>query len=249
MEGLEFERSLRLQEPRLQFPHGDYIPLLHSFASDLKISAPDSDRFKFVIPAGFSSNPATLTPEAELIFAQLNAEVEASKAQGKWVSASVFRNLEGSWKYKKSFRIKNKNNRGKMDSSSSRRNSIPASSEGIMSFSPVLNQIQNIKIYSYSSESEKGFYSYDAEKDELCISVLSMCEDSDSADLKKMDFILSEFSGTSEGWTAGGAWNEFNLSSLFTFDGIYLDSFETVVSKCRSGYSEEILSHTRCERK
>ncbi|KAJ5793783.1 FAD-dependent pyridine nucleotide-disulfide oxidoreductase [Penicillium paradoxum] len=110
-------RSLRLADPHLargQFPMGDYVGLMESFAKDLDISRSALNEGESqsgpVIPARYlyrkpgDDDQTLLAPEIEAgrtLYALRDALVPAHDAAQSAAASAVFRALHGSWKYSK----------------------------------------------------------------------------------------------------------------------------------------------------
>lgn len=111
-------RNLRLADPDLsrgQFPMGDYVGLMESFAKDLNISRstlkPGDNRFGPAVPArylyGDAFTPANgdgdqLAPDSEVevtLDALRDALVPGHGAAQKAAASAVFRALHGSWEH------------------------------------------------------------------------------------------------------------------------------------------------------
>ncbi|KDQ08536.1 hypothetical protein BOTBODRAFT_59266 [Botryobasidium botryosum FD-172 SS1] len=103
LEGIELEKQLRDHVPRTQFPHSDYVGLMHDLSSELNIDAPaippvDSE-IDFITPAQFASADDAGDPSGrrEDVLSDVKEGIAASR-QGKWVAAAVFRSIQGPWK-------------------------------------------------------------------------------------------------------------------------------------------------------
>ncbi|KAK4861937.1 hypothetical protein LT330_003075 [Penicillium expansum] len=102
-------RSLRLAHPDLargQFPMGDYVGLMESFAKDLDISRsaldPDDSRSGPAIPArylyGDAPTPGTESEAERTLGALRNALVPGHEVAQKAAASAIFRALHGTWK-------------------------------------------------------------------------------------------------------------------------------------------------------
>ncbi|KAK1825630.1 hypothetical protein QBC39DRAFT_54226 [Podospora conica] len=111
------DRTLSLRtDPRMsQFPMGDYVWLMHEFASALGLSIsppqpnmpalpPSNQPTDILTPARFPPKTATAAQkdQAALSLAQVDRSVRAALTSTKYVARAVFRSLLGEWKLERS---------------------------------------------------------------------------------------------------------------------------------------------------
>ena len=94
-QGLEIEHQIRVQQPRTQFPHGDFVGSAHDLAKEV-FGSTFSNLSDIVIASQFQSNG----PDPA-VMAELNTLCEES-SNGRFVAGAVFRALhESKWTFER----------------------------------------------------------------------------------------------------------------------------------------------------
>src|SRR5258708_3648946 len=97
--GLSMEKMLRDTIPRPQFPHSDYVGLLHDLAETLDITPSllwPGRNTDIVIPAQFVADGES-TFDASRLIQDVEEDIAAAE-KGKWVAGAVYSAWQGSWK-------------------------------------------------------------------------------------------------------------------------------------------------------
>ena len=113
-EGVETSRKIRQQVPRPQFPHVDYVGMSLEWMRDLGLclhpapapSAPMAETTKLTplpVSESYVFSPDMLTPVSNLPLTTQDsiARVIADCNQGKHLSQSIFRALQGDWAFER----------------------------------------------------------------------------------------------------------------------------------------------------
>ncbi len=100
--GLEQEEEIRSRNPPLQFPHSDYVGLMHDVASALGQEDPKtvwpSQNTDVVTPALFSTCAESI-PVNQLL-SEVRDDLDAAQ-RGKFVAAAIYSALQGRWQIRR----------------------------------------------------------------------------------------------------------------------------------------------------
>jgi hypothetical protein len=84
-----------------QFPMGDYVYIMETFADILGLKAPITEDNHTVIPARYPTEDAAekvVRKESARAMQELNTLIHQSKKEGKFVARAIFRAMQGNWK-------------------------------------------------------------------------------------------------------------------------------------------------------
>ncbi|KDQ63287.1 hypothetical protein JAAARDRAFT_373407 [Jaapia argillacea MUCL 33604] len=95
--GVETERTIRENEPKVQFPHSDYVALVDLYASLSNLSFESGATAGATDIVTASNYPVVHSSETDEVEADIQRTLDEAES-GTYVSAAIFRSLHGSWR-------------------------------------------------------------------------------------------------------------------------------------------------------
>ena len=231
--GLNMERQIRAQQPRPQFPHGDYVGAADAFANEI-LGQERSCEGNLVI----STDYRTDQPD-QGVLAEVKAVCDGAM-QGRFVAGAVFRALhESRWSFHRTLtgRPHDGQVHGNAHFRSSDQHELSFVEQGQLTLSATDGLRQPLDV------TQKYLYVYDEQQDQLSVYFLNR-DQVRGALFHTIDFRPKESSTL--GWTAVGEHlcgdDHYSASYLFVFKGIILSRFE--ITYTVEGPTKDYVSKT-----
>ena len=231
--GLNMERQIRAQQPRPQFPHGDYVGAVDAFANEI----PGQDRSResnLVV----STEYRTEQPDQDVL-TEVNAVCDGA-SQGRFVAGAVFRALhESRWTFERTLtgRPHDGQVHGQAHFRSFHQHELLYAEQGQLTLSSTDGLRQPLDV------TQKYLYAYDEQQDQLTVYFLNR-DNVRGALFHTIDFRPKESSTL--GWTAVGEHlcgeDHYSASYLFVFKGVTLSRFE--ITYTVKGPAKDYVSKT-----
>lgn len=214
--------NLRTDPRRSQFPMGDYVWLMHEFASALGLEIsppqpnmpplpPSNQPTNILTPARFPPKAATAPQkeQAALSLAQVERSVRAALTSTKYVARAVFRSLLGEWKLERSLTSRLPSHPSGHFSGTARFLLREGTRDGRESSTPEDPGLEYLYVEEGDFRASNGLtfratrryvWRYDEGKDQLSVWFVR------TDDQKKADYLFHnvEFAGPSAGGGGGG---------------------------------------------
>ncbi|CAF4122176.1 unnamed protein product [Rotaria sordida] len=227
--GLNMERRIRDQQPRPQYPHGDFVGIINDLAKEILVTT-SSDTNDIVIPTQYRING----PDQSVID-EMNSICEEAN-NGRFIAGAVFRSLhESKWTFERTLKGKPSDGivHGQAQFNFSQQNELIYKEQGklILSSQEILDITQ------------KYIYIYDENKDLITVYFVDN-NDKCSSIFHTISFQSKQSSNI--GWIAYGEHlcnqDHYFISYLFIFNGINLSQFE--ITYTVKGPAKDYISKT-----
>ncbi|CAF3828287.1 unnamed protein product [Adineta steineri] len=229
--GLDMEHRIRTQQPRPQFPHGDYVGVVNDLAKEVLPTA-SSGTNDIVIPTQYQADGSNKT-----VIDEMNSICQEAN-HGRFIAGAIFRALhESKWSFERILTGKPADGtvHGQAEFHYSQHHELLYKEQGKL----ILSSQIPLDI------TQKYIYVYDEDKDLMTVYFV------DDKNKRGSLFHTIHFqSASNDGWIASGehlcSQDHYSVSYLFRLNGINLTKFE--ITYTVKGPAKDYISKTIFQR-